>query len=266
MKAPLVVSIGSKPKGGKTTFAAKFPHAFIIDFASVNMGLAHDEVLEYGDVGEAHFSVQKYFATFAKDPDAEMAKRYRYVTSWAQFLKAIEDAKAWKAEVEEKAKAKGKPCGRTWLVLDDSYRWRVFAVLRWIELQQGKARKKSGREIEWPAEQEWGLVTQLMTDTLNVLKVDFNLAIIHRLKDEYIKGTQTGETVLMAYPSGIDYIGDITLQIEKETLDTGKRRRYIKVIWNRFEDDCCDNPILEIKDRIEPLDVLKALQTPTSYI
>jgi len=230
------------------------------------MGMAHAEVLSERQFGESHFSVREQFRRFTKDPEGEMKKRYRFVKTWDEFLAAIEDAKAYKAELEEEAKKAGKELGGVWLVLDDSYRWRVFAVLRWLELQSGKTRK-SGKDIKWPAEAEWGLVSQLMTDTMNILHNDFNLVLIHRMKDEYIKNVATGETIIQAFPGGINYTGDITIEVAKEDKEgTGKKRRVYKVIWNRFEDDCSEESTTRIEEDVSPIELMLMLKTPGEYI
>lgn len=263
---PLTVSIAGLPKTGKTTFAAKFPNAFIVDFAPVNMGLAHCEILSDRKYGESHFSVKEYFKKFTDDPEAEMQKRYRFVKNWKEFLQAIEDAKAYKKAIYDEAEKTGKEPGAVWLVLDDSYRWRGFTVLRWIELQQGKKRKSSGADIMWPAEAEWGLVSQLMSEIMIEMHSEFHLAITHRMKDEYIKNKATGDLVLQDFPGGIRYTGDITLEVAKEEDEKGKKKRVYKIIWNRFEDDCADDAIVRIDEDISPIEMLLELHTPEEYL
>jgi hypothetical protein len=261
----LTFSIGGMPKTGKTTFAIKFPYAFIIDFASVNMGMAHAEIINAGKYGESHFSVREYFKKFSKDPDVEMQKRYRFVKTWDEFMKAIDDARKYKSDLEKEAEKSGKKMNVPWLVLDDSYRWRVFTVLRWLELQKDKTRK-SGKDIKWPAEAEWGLVSQLMTDLLTELKNEFHIVLTHRMKDEYIKNVATGEIVLQAYPGGIHYTGDVTMEVAKEETDGKKKKRVYNVIWNRFEDDCSDEAVIKIDEDISPIEMLYKLHVPEEYI
>lgn len=266
MKYPLVVSVCGEPKAGKTTFAARFPNSFIIDFCAVSMGMAHAEVLKFSDVGESHFSIYKEFQRISKDADAEIAKRYRFVNNWKEFLDAIEAAKQFKKNLNDTEEKEGKKPSKVWLVIDDSYRWRVFAVLKWIELQFGKTRKASGKDITWPSKQEWGLVSQLMIDTLNTLKMDFNIILIHRMKDEYIRDVPTGNVIAQSYPSGIDSTGDALIEVAKEIDADGKRHRFLRIIFNRFDDDCAENPTTEIRDTMNPIEVLKKLNVPRAYI
>ena len=253
LRTPIVESICGRPKVGKSTYAAKHPNSFVIDFANVAMGLRKIELLHNPaqTEGEAYFSVAKVI------PADQLDKRYRFVTTYAEFESAIKAALVWKEEIIKTALDSGKKPGNAWLVIDDTARWRAFCVINWMKLNAGKTRK-TGTKMDWPVKEEWGVISQEMNDKINELKAHFNVVLIHRMKSDY----ETGEWLSTPYPPGTDYTCPISLELYKEDdIASGKKKRYIKVLGCSYFDDCGDK-VTTVFENPDPVNVLMQIGMP----
>jgi len=232
---PLLGSIWGMTKTGKSTLAATFPNAFVIDFAQVAMSYGHAEILPQRSVGEAYFSVRKVTGF-------DIQQQYRYVKTWDEFKLALQDAQMY----AESLKSEPAKAGKCWLVLDDSYRWRVFALLEYIRQNKRK----------WPIQQEWGRITQAMQSDVNEIQNFANLLIVHRM----VKDFDTGQPVAQIMPSGIDFVGDFAGELALCEKD-GKRQRVFRVVGNRHDDECSDTYCREVVSP-DGLNVLMSLRVP----
>ena len=248
---PLLVSLFGETKAGKTWFAANFPNAVILDFPPCRFFFGGVEVQEcqlkrkYGEAFRSLFrSVAKngevrYFPTVDNfDPE----RQYYFVRTHDEFLAALDKTKFWADELADKKE-------RVWVVIDDSYRWRGQEVLNFIA--------KSSKH-RYPAQMEFGQITQAMQGQITQIQNFANVLVVHRMSNDF----NTGLPTPTIYPTNCDYNADASLEIKKRFKENNKdEERLIVVRSDGFADTLDKDFQKELP--ATPMEVLAALRIPS---
>jgi hypothetical protein len=201
-----LISLSGDPKQGKTYFGASLPNAVVIDFPPAKFGyrtLTIDPIALNRTVGEGFRSLlspsrQNGELTWVpKIAGFDFYNQYHFVKSWEEFQGAVEQARGYKDSLP-------KDSGKTWIVIDDTYRWRAMEVMRWKD-----DKKLNPKGNDWPAQNDFGVITQAMHTEITELQQDFNVCLINRLTTDF----KSGEPKAQFYPPGIEYVSDLVIKI-----------------------------------------------------
>jgi len=247
---PLLISLYGETKKGKTYTGASFPNAILLDLPPVKMGFGKvemDKAALTRTVGEGFrslFSPQKRDSGIVWVPKIagfDYKTQYVFIKSWKEFQEAIGKARVFSELMPEEQ-------GKTWIVIDDTYRWRGLEVVNWQSKNSGK----------WPAAPQFGQITQQMQAELTDIQEFANVLLISRM----VRDFDTGVYVAQVHPSGIDYLADASLEILTEIRDN-KQVQVIKVHSNGHEKSW-DNPNVckEIVSPKSPSEILEKLKIP----
>jgi hypothetical protein len=254
---PLLLSIYGEPKRGKTYFVANLPNVVIIDFPPAKFGyrtLTIDPIALKRTVGEGFrslFTLERQednsFRAVPKISGFDFQNQYHFVKSWEDFQMAVEEARLYKDTLPEGS-------GNVWVVIDDTHRWRAMEVMRWKE-----DKKLNPKGNEWPAQNDFGVITQAMNAEITELQQDFNVCLVHRLTTDF----KTGEPKAQFYPPGVEYVSDLVMKIDIMRPKDGKPKQVVTIDYNGhvFECDPSYNDCKEIEDPT-PEDVLITAQIP----
>jgi hypothetical protein len=248
---PLLVSLFGETKMGKTRFASSFPNAVVLDFPPARFGFGKVEVEQvalnrkYGEGFRSIFrpvakdgTVRYYPQIDNFDPD----KQYYFVRTHDEMQAALDKTKFWADELAEKQE-------KVWVVIDDSYRWRAQEVLHFIA---------NSAKHRYPAQMEFGQITQAMQSQITQIQNFANVLVVHRLANDF----NTGLPTPTVYPTNCDYNADASLEIKiRPGLDPKQQERVIIVHSDGFADTL--DPDFQKELPATPMDVLAALRIPS---
>lgn len=227
---PLLGSLWAGTKKGKTWFGASMPNAVLIDFppAKLSFGKVEiDQIALKRTVGEGFRSlfspIRQADSTLIWRPKIEgfdYKNQYHFVKSWEEFQVAIEKASYYADDIST------LNCGKVWVVLDDTYRWRALEILHYITKNKRK----------WPSQQEFGLITQAMSSQITTIQNFANVLLVHRAGKDF----DTGEVIPLIYPSSADFNSDIVVELEHRQMSDGKHQ--VAIIHSTGHDFPCNNP------------------------
>ena len=227
----LLVSISGLPKTGKTTLAHSFPKPLHLDFARVSMSFRKLQVYKE-EYGEGYDPIWKLY-----NNDKEFNEHYKYIREWKDVYPILEDFE-----------------GGT-IVLDDSYRTRGLCA------QNLMVRKK----IEFPAQQDWGIITQELDSIITDMKTRANVVVINQMSK---RTERTGDSIIQYVeprylPSDLPYMADISLSLDIRH-KSKKTVRIASVNNNRFLDPAGNEWVEEVEDP-SYLKLLALLKVPKRY-
>ncbi len=245
---PLLVSLYADTKIGKTYFGASFPNAVVIDFPPVKLSFGKVEIMKRG-FGEGFRSlftpVRQQDGSLNWKPKIggfDYKNQYQYVKSWEEFQIAIEKASYYAEDISSLDN------GKAWVIIDDSYRWRALEIYNYIT----KNKKK------WLSQQEFGIITQVMSSQITAIQNFANVLIIHRTTRDF----DTKALVPLIYPSSADFNSDLVISLVHEKRTDTKLHQVAKIFVTGYDFPCLNDEYQNEVVDPTPEEVLAAAKIP----
>lgn len=198
----ILTEIWGEPSAGKTHSAIDgWPNPLLVDTAFTTMGFRELEIDPDPDERGESWPVLLKLCEY---DDSEAEGKYRYLDSWPQDL-------PWGTDHET-------------VILDNAADLKVIAANEYCRRN----------DADWPRQQEWGKVNDMIDSLLRRLKNEYHVVVISQMKDEYVNDVKTGEKERDG-PKRMDHRADIRIRM---SVDDGERSAIVKK--NRFLDPASD--------------------------